>query len=1058
MFRSVKKRIIAINTLRLEEMGRVWGSFIQTLQTLNTGSAQELVPLRKLSQLCEVLAKDPQGVNTEAPEIVRFLTLFNIKSVSNDTIFAKRACIFQIQTLADLAIAHLTLKHSKDLTQPEVALAIKDIKSASEDSIVMGAIKRRYHGTLDIDTYTTNVARARVEKIENTLERIMNQIVFGEPPLELTDIPAFMPKIEEFSEKAQETLKQIGILKGYREPDALSQYFQIITTELGIQIDKSLLDLYIAKGLLGPELDAEVEKIENPGLREVFKISITYVRAKAVKFPQDLIRFQAAEKRLGDIALLVLERSPLSTEDEQNLIDLLKTTQDELSGFCSIGWDLTLIGTKETAQLILKQENTASKKQFQWLKERIRLALELNGVHPEWVQDVHHINYALVMLYKALSETVPDELNDRYLIAQKEEMDAAEVSITRSILRPDYLIADLTAKELLEDPKKTVPEIITAILETGHLTRHDHPELSLDDKRDQLGALLKQTDTDTIAYIQEHAGKLDASLKEKGLVHGLLGEIAKAGNTILFQGMIRLMSKHPLEKDTYNMSLLDYAVLGGSVEILHTLTLDPEIIKNHVLTHDSRNPVPNLVGLACESGNPDMLNIIMDLFPESTEMETRWGILTQADSTGHTPLMRAIMSKNENIAQRMLKMLNDTDPSSVVIEINRTTEEGQSPLILAATHASPEVVVALIKLEANIMHQVPSSRLNFVTIGLLEQGIRYIKEIVSRLSIEKQQNILRLQHNGRTLAFYLLENYPRRFKKIVGEWPLDAKLTLVAEHTQRDYLYGDMVMGVLNSCRNVEERLAFLNSKSTSHYIPLAHFIFFRGYITEQFLASLKEDTAPPVPLEVNIRKFLDIKDEENIPLILKIAKHENKYVSTEETVKAIVKACSPEALNDLLKLEDSDAKTVAHYFAEKANDSVVFHTLSKCPFDILSKADRKGVRVGQLLSEHHPEVFLEAFKTCSPKEQAEIIFRNNYQNSHFFLTKSLMYIIQNSPELQKNLIQLEREHETNLTQLRKEMAAKKQAKKSSVISSRLLLAASTGVAAALVTILARRK
>ncbi len=177
-----------------------------------------------------------------------------------------------------------------------------------------------------------------------------------------------------------------------------------------------------------------------------------------------------------------------------------------------------------------------------------------------------------------------------------------------------------------------------------------------------------------------------------------------------------------LAKDSRGYSLLEYTVVGGSVQILRALTIPVEAIQERIRTYISGD-IPSLVGLAGESGSKAMLEYIIALLPEGRAAQA----LIQADASGHTPIMRAVMSENaESIALLVKKLQAVLDTAALTAHINQANGDGQTALTLAASSNAREVGEMLLRAGANLNYTIPSSGLNVLQVAEFGNYIEFM--------------------------------------------------------------------------------------------------------------------------------------------------------------------------------------------------------------------------------------------------------------------------------------------------------------------------------------------
>ncbi len=974
-----------------------------TLKSKKKLLSKDILKLRRLCECCK--AKDLfKLIDPNSDKIRAFYDGMHMPHVAH-----KQLCLEGIETAAQLGIHCLVLKDtSRALTDPSKRAALAAVDAARQDPDETGTVDAQlsiFYPGLNLEALKKEMSHARQIEMDAFIVTL-GQAAMGLHTDELI-LPAFYPQPTDFSPDSKTILNMLSHIMAAPEHEVVAQYMQIVTHTLGIKLSPHLFLALIPTGDTGATLVSKIEtRISNGAVKAALVTFVSRLMEREESSGDvEKVRFQSAQKRVGEAVEQLSGKSTWTALEADNICRYISENIRALEFECSVGYDLQLIFFKTEISLILERESLPKQtkkdvlnaKFVDWVINRMRIALQINGVHETWVGDVHHLNYAAKLVLDHLGEAVPAALGDVYILAEQERMDRYKSQIVATILRPDDAITQMVSAET---DRFSVG--LDQCLQTGYMSASGQPDLTLEQLQGIVKELLDLDERLLGQFLGESniaLTRLDELLKRKGLSHGLLGELARAGNTDKFMALKSLFwskgQPNLLKKDSVGMSLLDYAVLGGSVGILESFGLSEGEVFAEMQAYMPRT-LPNLVGMASESGSLEMLNLIVSDIPAGEE----WTYLTQADTTGHTPLMRAIMSKNTVMVNTMIRYIRDSGSEDALVDhVNDFNVYDQTALILSAVHGQGESVGSLLASGADPNYCMPRTleeecSLDFIRIAALNKDVGFILQSISALKTHEligsfhdnlhflaeyqgdvcvdvliggdQADILPMLNNNADDPFYSIAHIlgshaPQAFVKLmrhITDPDLKTNILSIRDDYRRslgDFLIAENldIFNAIIETFTLEEKWALVKK----------NIVLYNQFIIDSMLKVISLSD------RMKLKDFiltLDLSDKRRLL---------QDFSGDETGFKEMLLICTfEEKFAFLSEKERSERKTIAHNLAERRHGFLLKDILDSCTFEekiqILSLKGPFTVAAHLVLNLDQLKAILLGCKTCEERRQ----------------------------------------------------------------------------------------
>ena len=521
------------------------------------------------------------------------------------------------------------------------------------------------------------------------------------------------------------------------------QWIAIASNVLGLCVDASVLEYLIPN----PPLSSSDCNRVLDRLPEAIRIQLRGIldhigRMASLTDDETQIRWTGALSRIHE-ALGSLTQTDLSTVSHDSVLECseyVRNWRNDIEQSCSVGVDLRsmefcagFINRMVVAPAhVNRLEQLQEQHFFQSLVTcKLQQLLTEISIPMPFVSDVHHLNLVMQLVFNGNQASVPRPILDPYVAGLADRIQANSVQIQTRFSNPDWLIDGYIAfcggngrslptfgelRELLpflrSDPHRMTPSlqakinVIESVFKVKSL-----PELD---------PLFAEFDLDAIH--SDIGG------------HGVLRMVALSGRHDVFEWLTSKLTttdRHWEQRDTANLTLIDYAVLGGNTKISQHLwdSGSQSGWLRFIAESAGSTTTPSLMALAGESGNPEMIRYVSRISGETAPR-----MILACDVGGHTAMMRAAMSGNPLAVDTLLDLCSDLDISHRLV-INASNSAGQTPLILSICHAkSKECVAVLLKNGANPNAQIPSSRLTVLQLAMIEGNCEIVKQLLSHSS------------------------------------------------------------------------------------------------------------------------------------------------------------------------------------------------------------------------------------------------------------------------------------------------------------------------------------
>ncbi len=829
-----------------------WGKVLNAIKTLNTwikdGTSQDIKsalesgPLLKgLRQAIQKLGKYINCVNPLDANIQVFFNVFHI-GVFPNTFSGKVGLLGKLEDICKLGQASFMLqKWQKNRTHPEVTRAILTIQTLKEqDPEESGWIDQTcqlFFPDINFSLLTQCIALER-QKCVSAFIRDRFRKALGIETDTKSEVPTFYPRPQDFSEETLILLKALSKGQEGDKLDSFSYYFELVSDALGLKLEASLFLSLIPQGNSGEQLDKEIADIQIPELQKALKAFLARLRERSEK---GKARFESAEKRIGDMARHIKAQEKEAEARCLELCEFFKKTEESLLAMCSIGWDLQLLSGEQELIAILESDTAALEREAEitcvqqaaWVKDRMITVLRLIGIGEEWVSDVHHINYGVVLVLTHLNPEapIPDALKDEHIVAWKERMDLYKTTLIKAILRPDQFVS-----ELYKEEAESLHTFIEKAVQKGILSQKGEGLLlSLKETQDLIWNLLslaeKYPRTFRAILLGDERAKenvtgvveLDAMIKSKGLNHGLLGEAARWGN---YDGFLKVQAADPIvsrydltKQDGLGKTLLGYAIIGGSVELVDHLDKDSSQIGILIEAFEQNETAhENPLMLAVQSGNPRMITRTLQGIPEAKKAR----FLNKVDSHGNTLVMEALKVKSKDSLLIILEALRGIHgDESVMIHLNLPNSEGQTALMIAAVQNKIESAQVLLRNGTIAEYRNSHTDLDFIGVAALEVRGPFILESLKTLEdMDPELAPKMFMDNIQVLIRYggsLVADWISRFEAAEQNQYLSTVI-ISEEYTVAHELLiynPESLRAVLTNCRTLDEKIQILTIKDT---------------------------------------------------------------------------------------------------------------------------------------------------------------------------------------------------------------------------------------------------
>ncbi len=956
-------------------------------QSLNTQRAELIVRIVPLLQKLEPDIKRG-GINSESVKNM-YQKFEHLDSQS------KKFLQDVLKELLEVVEAILTLQ--REVSPEAFGRSIDKIQAFQAEypdkgGSVIDKLLKIFYPKMGIERLNSFASDSRQQRVQLYLKAILEQYLIGEKEKPIDPVqkrqrvseisaskkkgstcPPFKVNLSDIDEIAKRILRVLSGGAERSETEPVAQYNQVVVRDLGVSINATLFQKFIPMGPEGGALDKQVEKIKNKKVCTAFKRLVQALRDKVPL--KDEERFEEEEKRLGEVAAYLAGKT-LTEEMAGTVTKFIDQNIEEFKRMPSFKQlNLKLLSYKTELDLILEERIAFNLKdlQFIWLRDRIITGLQMIGVNTELMRDMSYIKAACRKCLEAMDAPIDFYFLDRDHGEAEGHIELYKEKLVRHILRADDMFG--LGLEIEGASGKPLMDLIAKSEKLGHVAVSEDAILSLEYLQSlvegtlvlgdgELSEIFSMTSEDVFSAI-------DTQLKSKGLTHGLLGELARLGKADLFRRLKDGLCPKPsvdafLVKDDQGHSLLEYAVLGGSVDILMDLDI-PGVVGQEIIRGYVPSGVPSLVGLAAESGNKVMLENMVNLVPGDIIVQA----LTQEDASGNTPLMRAVMSKSPECVAFLMETLKVClGEEAVSAYINQANREGQTELTLAASSNVIEAGEMLLRAGANIDYRVPSSGLNILQIAGLENHIEFMRrsiQVLDEISGDERKGLEALKNisfwlarfNGGALKELLLGLDPSERQKVL-ELENGTKST-VAHWIAR---YNGVILKELLcdlDAKKIQEILELQNyyGKTVAHWLV---------YSSAVALKVLLQRLDP-----AGIQAILSLKDEseDGTTVAHTLMRFE------VEVLKELLRDLDFARMQAILELKDEEEIIIVHEFARC--HSVAFKNLvlglnSAERRAILGLKDERGKSVAYTLIGHNMKVFKELFLEFDAEERKAML------------------------------------------------------------------------------------
>ncbi len=604
---------------------------------------KDIAPLAALlSEMQSIVSQgaDTSFIDLEHQTLINFVEKFKIRK--DEYLTEKHNFICYAQDITSLGLAALKRRQNE---KKEAAAQIKELDLDYRTVSWANEVGKMFWPAFEIIEIQQYSSEAEQKRVSEQLRRMLHALIYGDKFV-LSSGP--LPQADAFTVESAAILAAMVQVETDPEVAVSRQYLQIITRILGLKLGLPLFDVFLATGPEGEQLDSEIEKSDIT-IQEGIKALLDKIRKtpKTDATEEEKQRVRAAERRVGACVRYLNTERVLVGKHRDNLCKFFQEKKEELSDACTVGWDFRLISLEDEVRLILGHCDTNSvgiaelkKQQCEWLKRRIGTVLQGHGIVEPFTNDVHALNTVIQWcLPPQILGSRFEPLIDPYGSGIRDILHEKKQKIMQDLLRADYLIAD-TQQE--SDLNKHIDKTV----KVGHLCAsysYGGSHLNESSAFNVLKALLGLEDhiwqkwlIDERPEGDECFKTLDSIMKVSGWVHGILGVIASLGKVDLFKD-VQLKLSNADKKDKTGKRLIDHAIESGSIELLAQLKVDKEDLWKNIQAY-TQNKLPNAIGMAAQSGNTTMLDLVIDAIPEAQQ----WRYLTEKTSEGTVPLIMAL--------------------------------------------------------------------------------------------------------------------------------------------------------------------------------------------------------------------------------------------------------------------------------------------------------------------------------------------------------------------------------------------------------------------------------